>query len=191
MRLGPSRERERRLRLAVAHAPGSDPARRNGWVHLPREYEREPRRRFPVFVDIVGFMGSGAAHLNWKPFGDNVPERAARLIAGSRMGPAIFVFPDCFTSLGGNQYVNSTAIGAYADYLTKELGDREFFVGNALSIADIAVATMLVNLEHAGETVDGARWPKLADFAKRMHARPSFKSCIQEEQNFMQRLRAA
>ena len=77
------------------------------------------------------------------------------------------------------------------DYLTKELGDREFFVGNALSIADIAVATMLVNLEHAGEPVDGARWPKLADFAKRMHARPSFKSCIQEEQNFMQRLRAA
>ncbi len=37
------------------------------------------------------------------------------------MGPAIIVFPDCFTSLGGNQYVNSSAIGRYADYLTKEL----------------------------------------------------------------------
>ena len=45
------------------------------------------------------------------------------------MGPAIFVFPDCFTSLGGNQYVNSSAIGAYADYLTREIipfVDREF-----------------------------------------------------------------
>jgi S-formylglutathione hydrolase FrmB len=39
------------------------------------------------------------------------------------------VFPDCFTALGGNQYVNSSAIGNYADYLTKEIVpfvDREF-----------------------------------------------------------------
>ncbi len=71
----------------------------------------------------------GIAHTNWKPFGDNVPERAARLIRERKMGPAIFVFPDCFTSLGGNQYVNSSAIGAYADYLTREIipfVDREF-----------------------------------------------------------------
>ena len=38
-----------------------------------------------------------------------------------RMGPVIVVFPDCFTSLGGNQYVNSSAIGRYADYLTREM----------------------------------------------------------------------
>jgi S-formylglutathione hydrolase FrmB len=45
------------------------------------------------------------------------------------MGPAIIVFPDCFTALGGNQYVNSSAIGNYADYLTREIVpfvDREF-----------------------------------------------------------------
>ena len=45
------------------------------------------------------------------------------------MGPTVLVFPDCFTALGGNQYVNSSAIGNYADYLTRELipfVDREF-----------------------------------------------------------------
>jgi S-formylglutathione hydrolase FrmB len=45
------------------------------------------------------------------------------------MGPTIMVFPDCFTALGGNQYVNSSAVGAYADYLTREIVpfvDREF-----------------------------------------------------------------
>jgi S-formylglutathione hydrolase FrmB len=31
------------------------------------------------------------------------------------------VFPDCFTALGGNQYVNSSAIGDYGDYLTQEI----------------------------------------------------------------------
>ena len=25
------------------------------------------------------------------------------------MGPAILVFPDCFTALGGNQYINSAS----------------------------------------------------------------------------------
>jgi S-formylglutathione hydrolase FrmB len=45
------------------------------------------------------------------------------------MGPAIIVFPDCYTSLGGHQYINSSAIGRYADYLTRELipfVDKEF-----------------------------------------------------------------
>jgi S-formylglutathione hydrolase FrmB len=37
------------------------------------------------------------------------------------MGPAIIVFPDCFTALGGNQYVNSSAIGDYEDYVTDEV----------------------------------------------------------------------
>ena len=59
-------------------------------------------------------------------------ERArARRAAHPRaeMGPCIIVFPDCFTCLGGNQYINSSAIGRYADYLTRELipfVDREF-----------------------------------------------------------------
>ena len=69
------------------------------------------------------------AHTSWKPFSDNVPERASRLIHEKKMGPAIMVFPDCFTALGGNQYVNSSAIGNYADYLTREIMpfvDREF-----------------------------------------------------------------
>src|SRR6201996_5418807 len=50
------------------------------------------------------------------------------------------------------------------DYLTAELGDGEFLAGGAFSIADITVATMLVNFEHAGGSIDPARWPRLADY---------------------------
>lgn len=109
--------------------PLRDPHVRKLAVWLPPQYDESTRRRFPVLYDMVGFTGSGPAHTNWKPFGDNVPERAARLMHADRMGPAIIVFPDCFTSLGGNQYVNSPAIGRYADYLVRELipfVDREF-----------------------------------------------------------------
>jgi glutathione S-transferase len=77
------------------------------------------------------------------------------------------------------------------DYLEKEIGDKQFFAGGAFSIADIAVATMIVNFEHAGEAIDVARWPNLAAFVKRVHERPSFKTCIDEERPFIQRVRAA
>lgn len=98
-----------------------DPTRRNVSVHLPPEYDRDLRRRFPVFVDLVGFMGAGAAHLNWKAFDENVPQRLERLARLGKMGPVIAVFPDCWTRLGGNQYINSSAVGNYADYILKEI----------------------------------------------------------------------
>ncbi len=102
-----------------------DPHVRKLPVWLPPQYDsrkgRASDRRFPVLYDLVGFTGSGLAHVNWRPFDENVTERVARLVHEKRMGPAIVVFPDCFTSLGGNQYINSSAIGRYADYLTHEI----------------------------------------------------------------------
>ena len=102
--------------------PLGDPHVRQLPVWLPPQYlSTRGRRRFPVLFDLVGFTGSGQSHVAWRSFDENIPEQAARLIRDRRMGPAILVFPDCFTALGGNQYINSSAIGRYADYLTREL----------------------------------------------------------------------
>ena len=107
--------------------PLGDPHVRKVAVWLPPQYEAG--KRFPVLYDLVGYTGSGLSHANWQAFSENLPERAARLIHEGKMGPVILVLPDCFTALGGNQYVNSSAIGNYADYLTREIipfVDREF-----------------------------------------------------------------
>ena len=101
--------------------PLGDPHVRKLQVWLPPQYNKNPYKRFPVLYDLVGYTGSGPSHTAWRSFDENVPERAARLIHERRMGNAIIVFPDCFTALGGNQYINSSAIGQYADYLTREL----------------------------------------------------------------------
>jgi len=110
-----------------------DPHVRKLAVWLPPQYDtgatRGRGKRLPMLMDMVGFTGSGLSHIAWKSFSENVPERAARLVHEGRMAPAIIVFPDCFTALGGNQYVNSSALGRYADYLIKEIipfVDREF-----------------------------------------------------------------
>jgi glutathione S-transferase len=70
---------------------------------------------------------------------------------------------------------------AFWDYLERELGDRDHFVGSQLTIADIAVASPHVNLRHAGVAPARKRWPRLRAFLDRMHARPSFKKVIEEE----------
>ena len=74
----------------------------------------------PLLVDLVGFTAGGPAHTNWKNFGENVPERLDRLIASGTMPPCVVALPDCFTKLGGNQYINSTAMGRWDDFLIEE-----------------------------------------------------------------------
>ena len=109
----------------LAGNPLGDPHVRRFPVWLPPQYDRAAGqsrgRRFPVLFDLVGYTASGPAHLNWKGFEENVAEQAERLLFEKRMGPVILVFPDCDTRLGGNQYINSPAIGDYADYLVREL----------------------------------------------------------------------
>jgi enterochelin esterase-like enzyme len=109
----------------LADNPLGDPATRQVTVWLPPQYDRDAARGrarpLPVLYDLAGYTSAGPARVAWRGFEENVPERLARLIHEKRMGPCIVVFPDCFTALGGNQYVNSSAIGAYADYLTREL----------------------------------------------------------------------
>ncbi len=66
-------------------------------------------------------------------------------------------------------------------YMEAQLGNNTFFVNNTLTLADITVASIHVNLLHAQVKVDGARFPKLAAFLERMFARPSFKALLDEE----------
>ncbi len=112
-------EHESRL---LRHNPWGDPTRRRFPVWLPEDYDDAGNtRHYPVFYGLAGYLGSGPSQVNWQPFNESVPERVARLIQEGRMGPVILVFPDCYTRLGGNQYVNSSALGAYGSYLTEEI----------------------------------------------------------------------
>lgn len=74
----------------------------------------------PLLVDLTGYWGAGPGHVNWRPLGENVPERLDRL-AHEGMPRVVVAFPDCFTKLYGNQYLNSIGVGRYADYLCEEI----------------------------------------------------------------------
>lgn len=65
------------------------------------------------------------------------------------------------------------------DYLTAELGDDEYLVGNQFSIADIAMTTAFVNFRIGGESVDASRWPAVAAYVDRVFSRPAIKPVVE------------
>jgi len=95
-----------------------DPSVRTVDVYVPAGHDGEG---LALLVDLVGFTGSGLSHTNWAGFRENLPERLDRLIGEQRMQPVVVAFPDCFTRLGGNQYINSAAMGAREDSMLHEM----------------------------------------------------------------------
>lgn len=104
----------------LAGNPLGDPARRLHPVYLPPGYG-ESSQRYPVLYSLAAYTNAGPGQVAWRNHGESLPQRLDRLIQSGAMAPAIVVFPDCYTSLGGNQYVNSPALGRYADFLIEEL----------------------------------------------------------------------
>jgi S-formylglutathione hydrolase FrmB len=95
-----------------------DPTARTVDVYIPADHDG---RGLPLLVDLVGITSSGLSHTNWAGFAENMPERLDRLIGEQRLPPVVVAFPDCFTRIGGNQYINSAATGPWEDFLTAEM----------------------------------------------------------------------
>jgi enterochelin esterase family protein len=70
---------------------------------------------------VVGFTGTGGMLFNVDPLGEDLGRRMDRLVASGACPPCRIVAPDCFTRVGGNQYINSSATGRYEDYLLDEI----------------------------------------------------------------------
>ena len=70
------------------------------------------------------------------------------------------------------------AVPKILDYLTQCLGDDEFMVGGAFSLADIALTTPFVNFAIAGERVDAERWPQIAAYVERIHSLPCYAPIV-------------
>jgi enterochelin esterase-like enzyme len=100
-----------------------DPSRRRVAVYLPQGYDGSDAD-YPLLVDLAGFTGSGLKHVGWQAFGESVPQRLDRLRAEGQLGPVIAAFPDGFSSLGGNQYLDSPIFGRWEVFLLEELIPR-------------------------------------------------------------------
>lgn len=101
--------------------PLGDPYQRPLWVYLPPNYANEPERRYPTIYMIQGFTGQLDMWRNRAPLRKNFPELADELFARGEAPPCILVWVDCWTSLGGSQFLDSPATGRYHSYLCDEI----------------------------------------------------------------------
>jgi hypothetical protein len=98
-----------------------DPHVRPLWVYLPPGYDEEPDRRYPAIYQIQGLTGQLDMWRNRTPFRRNFPELADEGMASGDIPPCIVVWVDCWTSLGGSQFIDSPGTGRYHTYLSEEV----------------------------------------------------------------------
>jgi S-formylglutathione hydrolase FrmB len=98
---------------ALAGNPLGDPARRPLWVYSPPGADDT---ELPAIYLIQGMTGQIDMWRNRSAFRPTVLELIDDLRA-----PARIVFVDCWTSLGGSQFLDSPATGNYHTYLCDEV----------------------------------------------------------------------
>jgi S-formylglutathione hydrolase FrmB len=101
--------------------PLGDPDERPLWVYVPPGYDDEPDRRYPSVYMIQGLTGQLDAWRNRSAFRRNFPELADDLFASGEAPPAVVVWVDAWTSLGGSQFLDSPGTGRYHTYLCDEV----------------------------------------------------------------------
>lgn len=110
--------REFESALLTGNPLGDSPVRRLP-VYVPAGHT--PDRRYPVLFALAGFTGTGQSFLNYDFYQPSLPELLDALIASGEMAPCVVVMVDAMTALGGNQYIDSPAVGPWARHLVEEL----------------------------------------------------------------------
>jgi S-formylglutathione hydrolase FrmB len=105
---------------ALVGNPLGDPAQRRMPVYLPPGYSSSSER-FPAVYFLHGFSGTSMSWLSSGGFSPNVIERLDDLIVRGAIPPAIGVFVDGWTALGGSQWINSDATGRYREYVARDV----------------------------------------------------------------------
>lgn len=102
---------------ALTGNPLNDPAQRDVIIFKPDEIKNEA----PLLIGLAGFGGGARSFLNYSPLSTNFTDVVDKLRKSGDLHDSIIAIPDCFTSLGGNQYLNSDAVGYYEDFIVKEI----------------------------------------------------------------------
>jgi S-formylglutathione hydrolase FrmB len=103
---------------ALAGNPLGDPSRRPLWVYVPPGAGDEA---LPAIYLIQGMTGQIDMWRNRSAFRPTVVELVDALFAREGCPPARVIFVDAWTSVGGSQFIDSPATGAYHTYLCDEV----------------------------------------------------------------------
>lgn len=125
----------------------------------------------------------------WEEFGDTVFAACSgkmffnRIVAPKFMGRA--------GDLAVAAAAEAEELPKLLAYLESAIPDSGFLVGDRLTLADLAVASPLMNFRHCGARIDAATHPKIAAWSDAILSRPSFAPWIEKEERLMAKVMAA
>ncbi|AHC50637.1 esterase [Sulfolobus acidocaldarius SUSAZ] len=96
--------------------PLNDPSSRKVYT-----LEVNPFSSPTLIVYLSGFLSSSISLLNYDPLVENFDQKLTRLSKEGKIDNMVVLLPDTFTYVGGNQYINSPAVGLYEDFIVREL----------------------------------------------------------------------
>jgi S-formylglutathione hydrolase FrmB len=105
----------------LAGNPLGDPSQRPLLVYSAPGVAREQASDVASVYMLQGYSGQVDMWRARSAFEPTVIERLDAMFAAGDSPPAVVVFIDAWTSLGGSQFLNSTSIGRYLDYLCDEI----------------------------------------------------------------------
>jgi glutathione S-transferase len=72
-------------------------------------------------------------------------------------------------------------------YLDRQIAGK-FLVGDAMTLADIAIVSNFIVYQYLGFEIDAARYPKLAKYLREIAASPAFQRALADEKPFVDQM---
>ena len=130
------------------------------------------------------------------------PQARGRTIWWDEFGDTVFAA--CGGKMFFNRIVSPKFLGREGDLAAADVAEKEelpkllaylesaippsgFLVEDRITLADLAVASSVVNLRHCGIAIDPATYPKTAAWSAAILARPSLAPWIEKEERMMAR----
>ena len=72
------------------------------------------------------------------------------------------------------------------DYLEIQIANKQYFVAETLSMADLSISSQLMCLRAVGIVVDISRWPRIGRYMSRLCSGTIYKNQIDSEDQYLQ-----
>lgn len=124
----------------------------------------------------------------WEEFGDTVFAACSGKMFFNRIVAPKFLGRE--GDLAAATLAESEELPKLLAYLESAIPASGFLVGDRITLADLAVASPLMNFKHCGAGVDAATHPKVAAWSAAILARPSFAPWVEKEERMMAKVLA-
>mgnify|MGYP003393354493 CR=1 FL=1 len=119
----------------------------------------------------------------WDEFGDTVFAACSGKMFFNRIVAPKFLGRE--GDLAAAAQAESEELPKLLDYLESAIPASGFLVGDRFTLADLAVASPLMNLRHCGWRIDAAAHPRIAAWSEAILSRPSMAPWIEKEERMI------